>query len=394
MGTDASVATGAVAGPGIISGLTVERMRARALPTLIGLQYLRGLAALAVVFYHVFSNRVAQEWGGSRSYGIAGVDVFFVISGFIMWRTTSRTAGSGALRFLLRRAVRIYPIWWIALTVWIAMRFVVPDRLRNADVTGWSATASYALAPYYHTVFHGHVWPILVPGWTLEVEILFYLLFAGTLWLARGRIRLLVILVILTTLSVVGFLHGTVDAFLQDLTHPLMLEFAAGIVVAAQFDRLRALPVAASVALLAAGVGLIIALTGPGTDGAPVRAVTLGPAAALIVAGGIGLEDALRAAPSQGLLLLGDASYSLYLTHPISISAAAVVWERLHLPTGPRVAAAFFVPLAMGVSVSVALVFYRFLEAPVLERLAPMFRGRTGGTMAAEARLQDGQPAS
>ena len=368
-------------------------MRARGRPTLIGLQYLRGLAALAVVFCHVFSNRVAQDWGTYRDYGNAGTDVFFVMSGFIMWRTASRTARSGVLRFLLRRIVRIYPIWWITLTVWIAMRFLVPDRLHNADVTGWSVAASYALVPCYHVVFHGHVWPILVPGWTLEVEILFYLLFAGTLCFTQGRIRLVTILSILAMLSVVGFRHNAVDAFLQDLSQPLMLEFAAGIVVATQFDRLRALLPALSITLLIVGIGLSVFLTGPTIDGAPVRAATLGPAATLIVAGCIGLEDILRAAPSRTLLLLGDISYSIFLTHTISISAAAVIWERLHLPVGPSIVTAFFIPVAIMFVVAVAMVFYRFLETPLLERLTPMLRGQSGGAILKEARLQAGQPA-
>ncbi|MGI4797142.1 MAG: acyltransferase family protein [Janthinobacterium lividum] len=351
-------------------------MQARSKPTLIGIQYLRGFAALAVVFYHVFSNRVAQDWSSYRNFGIVGVDVFFIISGFIMWRTTSREAIPDPLSFLLRRATRIYPAWWIALTIWIVMRFVVPDRLHNADVNMWSVITSYALAPYYHSIFQGHVWPILVPGWTLELEILFYLLFAGTLWITSGPIRLVIIMTVLIGLSIAGVLHGVVNAFLEDLTSPLMLEFAAGIIVATQFSRLRALPSIVSAALLIVGVCLVGAFANLVTDDASGRALTLGSGATLIVAGVIGLENRLRTAPMWGLLILGDASYSLYLTHPISISMAAFVWERLHLPTASSPVAVFFVPLAMIVAVAVALLFYWLIEIPLLERLTPSLRHR------------------
>ena len=358
------------------NGIVAERIRVREKPTLVGVQYLRGLAALAVVFYHVFSNRVAEDWGQYRDYGVAGVDVFFVISGFIMWRTTSRSTAAAIPDFLMRRVVRIYPAWWIALTVWVAMRFAVPDRLHNADVNTWSLLASYVLFPRYHAVFLGHVWPILVPGWTLQIELLFYLVFAATLLLSALWLRLIAILFVLICLALFGFLHGPVDAFVTDLTQPLMLEFAAGIVIATQYDRLRSMPIWASAAMPLAGFAIIALCASPTIDGAPIRAITLGPAAVLIIAGSVGLESALRAAPLRLPLLIGDASYSLYLTHPISISIAAFVWERLRLPTGSSVVAALFVPVAILISVACALLFYRLFELPLLERLMPLLRRR------------------
>jgi peptidoglycan/LPS O-acetylase OafA/YrhL len=105
--------------------------RGPGLATLVSIQYLRAFAAIMVVYYHIFSNRVAEHWGAGRDIGLSGVDIFFVISGFIMWTSTSHQRG-GVAKFLKRRIFRVYPLWWIALTAWITIRLVLPDRLNNA----------------------------------------------------------------------------------------------------------------------------------------------------------------------------------------------------------------------------------------------------------------------
>jgi hypothetical protein len=76
-----------------------EISRGRGLSTLVSIQYLRACAAIMVVYYHIFSNRVAEHWAGGRNIGLSGVDIFFVISGFIMWTSTSHQRSS-VLKFL------------------------------------------------------------------------------------------------------------------------------------------------------------------------------------------------------------------------------------------------------------------------------------------------------
>ncbi|MGI4956290.1 MAG: acyltransferase family protein [Janthinobacterium lividum] len=93
----------------------------------------------------------------------------------------------------------------------------------------------------------------------------------------------------------------------------------------------------------------------------------------LIVAGVVGLKPRLRAKPSAWLLLLGNASCSLYLTHIIAISATAVVWQRLRLPMGSS-PGTVFIPVAFTASVGVSIMFYRLIETPILKMSIP----RTG----------------
>lgn len=70
--------------------------------TVLGIQYLRGFAALSVVYYHILTNRVAQGWGAGSFYGLFGVDVFFVVGGFIMWRTTALATRTRPVDFLVK----------------------------------------------------------------------------------------------------------------------------------------------------------------------------------------------------------------------------------------------------------------------------------------------------
>src|SRR6266568_1603361 len=142
---------------------------------IVSIQYLRGIAALAVTYNHAFENRFGTALRENAN-GIWGVDIFFVISGFIMWTTTA-DGHADAVSFWKKRAIRIYPIYWIALSLWIVGRFVIPDRLGNADVSMESVLRSYLLLPQYHLVFTDRIWPILVPGWTLQFEVFFYFVF-------------------------------------------------------------------------------------------------------------------------------------------------------------------------------------------------------------------------
>jgi len=143
---------------------------------LYGLQYLRGLAACAVVAYHA-ADRAQRPF----TVGEAGVDLFFVLSGFLMWAITDADSRPG--RFLADRAKRIVPIYWIVTSVMLAgaLAGLFPAvRLSVAHVV-----TSYAFLPSV-SPSNGQIWPLLVPGWTLNYEVGFYLLFGAALCLPRA----------------------------------------------------------------------------------------------------------------------------------------------------------------------------------------------------------------
>jgi exopolysaccharide production protein ExoZ len=342
--------------------------RGPGMSTLVSVQYLRAFAAIIVVYYHIFSNRVAASWSAGHNFGIMGVDIFFIISGFIMWVSTSHRPG-GPLKFLKRRAYRIYPMWWIALTIWIVSRLIVPDRLHNADVTAKSLICSYFLIPHFHNVFIGRIWPILVPGWTLQLEIFFYALFGLSLLLSTRLIRFCLILCALCLLTVFGMVAAPENAVLITYTDPLLLEFGAGVVFAALLPVLQRVPFMFGVAAILFGIICVYLSYDHIVDSGIARVLVLGIPAAFIVGGALVLEPMLARRRSKFLLLLGDASYSLYLTHPIAISLAAVIWEKLKLPSGNHHAAIYFVPVALAVSLTVAVLTYKWVETPILNRL-------------------------
>lgn len=241
------------------------------------IHYLRAVAALSVVGYHAFPKDYAPVLAG-------GVDVFFVISGFVMVESTRREFV--ASRFLLARAVRIFPTYWIAcaLTYVFVAKGPVQDWFflsNTGPIMGWPV-----------------VLPFLQPGWTLIYELVFYMIFACCL----GNWK--VVSAILMALAASGAIWQTA------LTNPVFVEFAFGMAIAnAPREMLRRW---SALLLLFAAVGFLWASTAPTIDMAD-RWWLLGFPAAALVAAALGAEEKIPA--SKVMHFLGAASYSIYLVH-------------------------------------------------------------------------------
>ena len=117
-------------------------------------------------------------------FGQAGVDIFFVISGFIMWVTT-HDRPTTPLRFMTNRIVRIVPLYWLITLAVAAMAFAVPSLFRGVVLTPEHVIKSLLFIPHYYPGMPTRVWPLLLPGWTLNYEMVFYLVFAIALLLPR-----------------------------------------------------------------------------------------------------------------------------------------------------------------------------------------------------------------
>jgi peptidoglycan/LPS O-acetylase OafA/YrhL len=153
-------------------------------------QALRGAAILLVVVYHTWT--IERRYGGGPgllsdwvAVGLSGVDLFFVISGFIMVTVTkSLVPGlTTATNFLYHRAARIYPIYWIYSLMLLPIFLVRPDMVNSSQGNQVDLLASFLLLPQ-------RLLPLLQVGWTLVHEIYFYLIFA--LFLSIKRLRLAV----------------------------------------------------------------------------------------------------------------------------------------------------------------------------------------------------------
>lgn len=307
---------------------------ARAVP-LLSIQYLRALAAIAVVIYHVESRAILLGYDGPWPHWLAGgVDLFFVISGFIMVATTDGRADRPG-RFWRRRARRIVPIYWIATAVAFAL----------VGWTGWHTLASFLFTGAVSPV-SGEVWPLLVPGWTLNYEMFFYALF-GLALLVPERFRVQGMIAALGTLVLIG-LSVRLDPIGAFYTAPLLLEFSLGMILARVVERLRP-----SVWALPIGVAAMAIFGAPDEW----RLVTLGLPALLIAAGAVSMERSVR--HSAVAKALGNASYSIYLFHGFALTAVFVVARVVGLPWW------IYAPVAVAAAVVAGYVAWWLVERPL-----------------------------
>ena len=264
-------------------------------PTWWSIQYLRGLAAAGVVIYHVYATFPAPT-GRSFEIGARGVDVFFVISGFIMY---SAARDECFVQFVTRRLIRVFPLYWLA-TVLALLVYFGFDDIRPS---GTETVLSLALFPHYSETHLSEIWPILIPGWTLSYELLFYALFA--LGIAARRVVAVPVLAI-AALVTLGLVLKPQLAPLIVATSPLLIEFLLGLFIARALHRRPALLPGIVLAALAVSLG-------GAALGADTVAIYAGAAA--IVSGALWLERRRPGHPVAELRLLGDASYSIYLFH-------------------------------------------------------------------------------
>jgi peptidoglycan/LPS O-acetylase OafA/YrhL len=207
-----------------------------------GLHAIRGLAALAVLVHHV--NFCAEKQFADPAFpiGVAlgwfGVDVFFVLSGFIMAYTTMKTERRGAAvgRFVVARAGRIYPPYWAAVGLMAFLTWLFPTFLRLNASGAW--VYDLLLLPAAQA-------PALGRAWTLIFEVSCYALFAVLLLAAAQRRLLLVVLWAGAVISAALLLEGPKNPLIGVVANPLVLEFLAGAVIAhvvARGARIGALP--------------------------------------------------------------------------------------------------------------------------------------------------------
>jgi exopolysaccharide production protein ExoZ len=155
---------------------------------LIAIQYLRAVAAASVVLFHA-STALFERKGALIHFqvGTYGVDMFFVISGFIM-AYTARTASVSPRDFVVRRAIRIVPVYFLLTTLTYVLALALPERFSTASGDIPTYVTSIFFIPHFNPLLH-YIQPLLGQGWTLNAEIFFYLLFAiGLLLGNRPRV--------------------------------------------------------------------------------------------------------------------------------------------------------------------------------------------------------------
>jgi len=270
------------------------------------IQFLRFLAAMAVVLFHGHQASTANtyQWLGYWfDMGAAGVHVFFVISGFVIMHTSygAKDEGMPTLRFLLKRFVRIFPIYWICCVAYIAYQ----DSFGTGyDLPFWTWIGAIFLMP-------GDSSRIIGPGWTLSFELFFYLSFATIL-----RLRALTAVVLLTGVFIATIALGLfirLPGLLRIANNPLILEFIAGCWLAYFYNRIRFGTFILGVVSVCTGVLLFVAGALIDYRSVPLFLVW-GIPSVFIVGGALMMEQTGKLSKSiEGLGRLGDSSYALYL---------------------------------------------------------------------------------
>jgi exopolysaccharide production protein ExoZ len=350
---------------------------APAVPRLIlPIQYLRGIAALMVVWYHSVGQTPSIAALFPSSFGNSGVDLFFVISGFIMVVTTASSKLT-AMEFFRRRVVRVVPLYWLLTLAMVGVAVVAPALFKTLVVAPVTLVESLLFIPHFSHSFPTKAWPLLVPGWTLNFEMFFYLVFALSL-LLPSRARLPALAATFALLVGIGFALGPFNsAAAQVYTNPIMLEFVGGALLGKWWLSRRLLaPRWLSIAAIALG-SLLLAFRGQDPFGFFNQMI----GAVLVVFGA--LYVSFSAWLNRPLKALGDSSYSLYLTHLFTLGALRVIWSRAFAGETTVPEACTFIGLGLVASSFVGYVTYRWIETPLLARLQHVGRPRTAGAVRA-----------
>jgi exopolysaccharide production protein ExoZ len=340
--------------------------------TIESVQHLRALAALGVVVFHALAllgDRLHVDVA-HKELGAAGVDLFFIISGFIMWVTAiNRDETPG--RFAWKRILRIVPMYWLITSLVLAIVLIRPQLMNSASRDPLHFIASYFFVAWPHPTVDGRFWPPVIPGWTLNYEMFFYAIVTASLFLPRYR-RIQFIALFLGGLPFIGaFLKpGGIAAFYTD---PILLEFFYGILLGTFFTMGRDQGPRASIALMLVGFVLLftVGLAGNDHNRGAMWAIPL----ALVVQGALHAPALATGAVRSASKLLGDASYSLYLTQFVVLPPSAMVMAKI-VGSWPLAAAVpvFVIGLIL-LAVAGGIAAYFIAERPIL-RFAQAWRGK------------------
>ncbi|SDG32894.1 acyltransferase family protein [Microbacterium pygmaeum] len=291
------------------------------------------MAALLVVITHstfYASERLDPDlfvWKG----GTVGVDIFFVISGFVMMITAPpfQKVSGGWRYFAMRRVTRIVPMYWIATTAKIAMILILPGAAINSALTPGHVISSYLFLPTRNE--SGSVEPVLGVGWTLTFEMFFYAVFAVGLLL---RANPYIFATIIMCLAAAGhLLRGDGDwpvwAFYFD---KVVLYFVIGMTIAkiVSSNRLRRfVPYMLGGLVAIAGVLIILGQL-DWSRNAWLRTVVV----TFIVLAAVASDRLLTGRIPRPVLFFGDASYSLYLFHPLLAPLVPAILALIGLEVG------------------------------------------------------------
>ena len=336
-----------------------------------GIQILRFAAAMLVVVMHITQAISVHIAGtGADSYwrsGSAGVDIFFVISGFVMGASTGNPAAtvrkraSAAWVFIKRRLLRIAPLYWFYTLLKVATLLVLPDLASRFTLDPVHLAASLLFIPDmapWHLIE-----PVLPVGWTLNFEMLFYLVFAAAI--ALGAPKILFCLLVFLVILICGHLFPESVA-LAFYAKSIVFEFIFGICISHACKSWKQPPPLVGLVAIFSGIFYIFFID---WDGNADRMATWGAGAALLVIGAVWMEPWItRIAAAKRLSFFGDASYSIYLSHTFVVPATVLAFMEAGVRDPVLIMAATILGVVVAGSIS-----YVWIERPMTNALKRAF---------------------
>ncbi len=359
-------------------------------PLLDNLQICRAFAAVTVVLGHALHDAsvvAARRGAEAPAPGMDwtfGVDVFFVISGFIMVYVSGKDFArpGAAWEFLRRRLIRIVPLYWTLTTIMLVVGLFLPQLLAIPLGSLSYIVSSYLFIPEWRVgAPEPEIRPLLALGWTLNYEMLFYVALAGVMFLPVRR-AIAVLTALFTAAVAARFAFDIQQTQLMFWSDPIILEFLMGCYLALARQAGWRLPVTAALLLATAGIAGLVLNAG---SAAELRPLLIGvPALMLLAAAALG-PTLPKGASTRFAILLGDASYALYLSHPLVIRSLREIWLRFADPAWPLWLYALLCVIAASLA---AIPIYLLFERPVTRLL----QGKTRGSSVAAKDLISKSP--
>ena len=333
---------------------------------LLSLQYLRGVAALLVVYFHALTQ--LKSGGNENIYlpllGESGVDLFFVLSGFVMWITTANK-NIGFFKFIEKRIKRIVPIYWLLTVAAAMLALFLGDLVKSTifDITHLIKSLLFipAVNPSANV---GGIYPVIIPGWTLNFEFFFYLIFGFSLFLTSRKIRLTTVSTLIMSLFFLSFFIESKIALVSFYLNNVIIEFLFGLFLGALYLKNEATINVSKQLLLFLIISTSLILLYADYANHSLRGLFLGIPSAFLIHWLLLYERGYGIFETKILKIMGDASYSIYLTHIITIAALRVLFDFLGINIS-KVDASIFVLSSIFVSLIAGVIFYFLIEKPL-----------------------------
>lgn len=344
---------------------------------LYSVQYLRGFAVIIVAYIHGVK---LQMGSGTESYqqkfnfmiGAFSVDMFFIISGFIMCYVFGKYSGiKDFIKYLKKKFIRINVVYYFTSLVMILCLFIFSP----GEISLENIIKTLTIIPIFDSGDE-FTYPLIYVGWTLSYEWFFYILYAVFIILSIVKRREIYLIYIFFALFIIGFFFPIREIHYIFVTNPMFLEFGIGMAIAVIYRNVKKVHISIPVILGVVTLFIFIYLinNGIGKTGEAYlinkgiyawhRVFTLGIPAALLFGTLLFLEKrtTFNFYKSDKLAFLGDASYSIFLTHPILYFLISRIPHSILLLVNPDL----LIILNLLIVIGFGILYYKFIEKKLI----------------------------